>query len=334
MHGDSVQLARMTTQVKEKIDLLLVSSMTNLPAYLALTNPRFATTPKVMYMHENQLTQPLPEGEERDLTYCYVNYLSMLSADRLLFTSQFHLDDFLEALPAFLEHYPEDTEFDAVEVIRSKSIVLSPGLDLLRFDAQPDLRSQNKRPVIVWNQRWQFDRNPAMFFRVMNRLFDIDLPFELILAGDSEHEKPAEFTKALERFGEYITHIGYVEEFERYSELLHRGDIVVSTATYEFFCVSMMEAIYSGCHPLVPHRLHYPELIPKALHKPLLHAPVMYETEDDLFRSLRDLLQGVTKPLPKTSLQSINKHLDWSVMIHRYDDLFDQIVSEPSRSGV
>ena len=334
MHGDSVQLARMTGQVKESIDLLLVSSMTNLPAYLALTNPRFATTPKVMYMHENQLTQPLPEGEERDLTYCYVNYLSMLSADRLLFTSQFHLDDFLSALPEFLQHYPEDTEFDAVEVIRSKSVVLSPGLDLLRFDAQPDLRSQNKRPVIVWNQRWQFDRNPAMFFRVMNRLFDIDLPFELILAGDSEHEKPAEFTKALERFGEYITHIGYVEDFDRYSELLHKGDIVVSTATYEFFCVSIMEAIYSGCHPLLPNRLHYPELIPKALHKPLLHAPVIYDSEDDLFRSLRDLLQGVTKPLPKTSLQSVNKHLDWSVMIQRYDDLFDQIAMDTPRSGV
>lgn len=334
MHGDSVQLARMTGQVKEPIDLLLVSSMTNLPAYLALTNPRFATTPKVMYMHENQLTQPLPEGEERDLTYCYVNYLSMLSADRLLFTSQFHLDDFLNALPEFLQHYPEDTEFDAVEVIRSKSVVLSPGLDLMRFDAQPDLRSQNKRPVIVWNQRWQFDRNPAMFFRVMNRLFDIDLPFELILAGDSEHEKPAEFTKALERFGEYITHIGYVEDFDRYSELLHRGDIVVSTATYEFFCVSIMEAIYSGCHPLLPNRLHYPELIPKALHKPLLHAPVIFDSEDDLFRSLRDLLQGVTKPLPKTSLQSVNKHLDWSVMIQRYDDLLDQIASDSPRSGV
>jgi glycosyltransferase involved in cell wall biosynthesis len=258
----------------------------------------------------------------------------MLSADRLLFTSQFHLDDFLNALPEFLQHYPEDTEFDAVEVIRSKSVVLSPGLDLLRFDAQPDLRSQNKRPVIVWNQRWQFDRNPAMFFRVMNRLFDIDLPFELILAGDSEHEKPAEFTKALERFGEYITHIGYVEDFDRYSELLHKGDIVVSTATYEFFCVSIMEAIYSGCHPLLPNRLHYPELIPKALHKPLLHAPVIYDSEDDLFRSLRDLLQGVTKPLPKTSLQSVNKHLDWSVMIQRYDDLFDQIAMDTPRSGV
>src|SRR6056297_4243552 len=74
MHGDSVKLAEMTSHVEEEIDLLLVSSMTNLPAFMALTNPRFAYTPKVMMMHENQMTQPLPAGEERDLTYGYINY--------------------------------------------------------------------------------------------------------------------------------------------------------------------------------------------------------------------------------------------------------------------
>jgi hypothetical protein len=51
--------------------------------------------------------------------------------------------------------------------------------------------------VVVWNQRWQFDRNPAMFFRVMNRLFDIDCPFELILAGDTEHDKVLSLIKLL-----------------------------------------------------------------------------------------------------------------------------------------
>jgi hypothetical protein len=120
---------------------------------------------------------------------------------------------------------------------------------------------------------------------------------------------------------------------ENYSKLLHSGDIVVSTATHEFFCVAIMEAIYCGCHPLVPNRLHYPELIPKSLHKPLLHAPVLYDTEDDLFRSLKDLLTGVTKPLPKSSLQNINKHLDWKEMIDRYDALFDQLKETKSRAS-
>lgn len=324
MHGDSVALAGMVKEVEEEIDLLFVSSMTNLPAFLALTNPRFSKVPKIMYMHENQFTQPIPEDEERDLTYCYINYLSMLAADRLIFSSHFHKDDFMRALPDFLENHPEDKHYNTLDKIASKSRVLYPGLNLKRFDDEPDTRESNDHPVIVWNQRWQFDRNPAMFFRVLNRLNDIDLEFDLILAGDTQHEKPEEFEKAWQRYGRNITHFGYVENKKNYSKLLHSGDIVVSTATYEFFCVAIMEAIYCGCHPLLPNRLHYPELIPKSLQKPLLHAPVLYDTEDDLFHYLKDLLTGETKPLPKGSLQGINNHLDWTNKIDEYDELFEE----------
>ncbi len=183
MHGDSVKLAEMSSHITEDIDLLLVSSMTNLPAFLALTNPRFAYTPKVMIMHENQLTQPMPEGEERDITFCYINYISMLSADKLLFTTRYHLNELLDALPAFLDRFPDDKHYNTVDQIREKSTVVYPGMNLKVFDDQPDTRHLNKRPVIVWNQRWQFDRNPAMFFKVLNRLNDIDLKFDLILAG-------------------------------------------------------------------------------------------------------------------------------------------------------
>lgn len=333
MHGDSVKLAEMSSHISEEIDMLLVSSMTNLPAFLALTNPRFAFTPKVMIMHENQLTQPMPEGEERDLTYCYINYLSMLSADKLLFTTDHHLNELMGALPEFLDHFPDDKHYNTIDQIRDKSLVMYPGLNLTVFDAQPDTRKNNKRPVIVWNQRWQFDRNPTLFFKVLNRLNDIDLEFDLILAGDTQHKKPEEFEKAWKRFGDQITHFGYVENVENYSKLLHSGDIVVSTATHEFFCVAIMEAIYCGCHPLVPNRLHYPELIPDTLHNPLLHAPVLYDTEDDLFRCLKDLLTGKTKPLPKSSLQNINKHLDWKEMIDRYDALFDRLKETKSRAS-
>lgn len=327
MHGHSVMLTDMVKKIEEEIDLLLISSMTNLPAFLALTNPRFATTPKVVYMHENPFTQPLPEDEERDLTFCYINYLTMLSADRLLFSSKFHRDDFLNALPTFLENYPDDGSFATIEDIAKKSVVCYPGLNLHHFDEQPDTRQSNKNPVIVWNQRWQFDRNPAMFFRVLNRLDDIDIEFDLILAGDSRHEKPEEFKKAWKRYGGHITHFGYVEDKDDYSKLLHKGDIVVSTATYEFFCVAIMEAIYCGCHPLLPNKLHYPELIPDHLHNPLLHAPVLYETEDDLFHYLKSLLTRKEQPLPKTSLQKINRYLDWPERINSFDALFKEFAA-------
>lgn len=327
MHGDSVSLAEMTKNVPEKIDLLLSSSMMNLPAFIALTNPRFAHVPKIMYMHDNQFTRPIPEGEQRDMTYCYINYLSMLVADKLIFSSEFHLEDLLEALPVFLDHFPGDKHYITVDQIRKKSVVLYPGLDLAYFDQHPDTRSKNERPVIVWNQRWQFDRNPAMFFRVLNRLNDIDIAFDLILAGDSKHGKPEEFTKAWQRFGKQIRHFGYVDDKESYSQLLHAGDIVVSTASYEFFCVSIMEAIYCGCHPLVPNTLHYPELIPDALHEPLLHSGILYDDEDQLFYMLKNLLTKVTKPLPKNSLKKINEHLDWSVRYREFDALFEEMLN-------
>src|SRR5699024_10200958 len=115
-----------------------------------------------------------------------------LSADRLVFSSKFHQQDFLKALPEFLEQYPHDKVYRPVDKIREKSVVLYPGLDLKRFDDHKVDRKPSDHPVIVWNQRWQFDRNPAMFFRVLSRLNDIGLTFDLILAGDTQHEKPEE----------------------------------------------------------------------------------------------------------------------------------------------
>lgn len=323
MNGGSVTLAEKTRDIKADIDLVLVSSMCNLPAFIALTNPRFANTPVIMYMHENQLTQPVPKGEERDQTYCYINYLSMLAADQVIFNSEFHFNSFMEALPGFLAKFPDYHQPESIKMLEEKSRIMHPGLDLMIHDQHRIQKRENKNPVVVWNQRWAFDKNPDMFFRMMNRLDDSGCEFELILAGDNKHDKPDTFEKAWTRYGKRIIHYGYVEDVETYSKLLQKGDIVVSTADYEFFCVSIMEAIYCGCHPVLPNKLTYPELIPQNLKSPLLHAPVLYDDEDELFKIMRNLLLGKTKPLPFSSLQNVNRHLDWKFAAEKYDKLFE-----------
>lgn len=339
MQGGAVTLAekaREATADGWTPDVLLASDMVNVPAFLALTRDRFAATPVVFYLHENQLTYPLrppgpgEEAPKRDYTYAYINYLSALAADRVVFNSQFHHDEFFGALPDLLRRFPDYTHVGTLPGLRAKSSVLRLGLDLAGLDrARPDGEAARVRdggpPVLLWNHRWEYDKNPEAFFRVVNRLDDTGVRFRLILAGQTFDEQPEAFQSGFRRYAERVLHYGFAESFEDYARLLHRADVVVSTSTHEFFGISMLEAIHCGCHPVLPNRLTYPELIPESLHYPLLHAPVLYETEDELFGVLRSVLRGERLPLPAEVLRQIPADLAWPLKAPRFDALFDDV---------
>ena len=330
MSGGAVSLAEETRKVTEPVDLIFASSMTNLPAFIALTNPRFAHTPCVMYMHENQLTMPLPLGEERDETYCYINYLSALVADELWFNSRFHFEEFFGALPVFLKKYSDRRYLELADTLKEKSRIVHPGISLSELDKVAVSIPSKRAPVIVWNQRWEYDRNPEMFNRIISRLDDAECDFDLILAGEQLHNESPDLRSLRDRFGDRILHYGYVSDQQKYAALLRQGDIVLSTSRYEFFCTALMEAVFCGCHPMVPRDLTYTELIPESLHEPLLHAPVFYEDEDDLYRKMRRLLLNRVKPLPKRTLKNINRHLDWQRNCRKMDDLLEQVIKRKS----
>ena len=330
MQGGAVTMARKALQLKQEgfePDLIFSTGMVNLPAFLALTRHAFANVPVLICFHENQLTYPLREGTERDYTYAYINYLSCLAADHVVFNSRFHYNEFLEALPSLLRLFPDYTHLHTLQAIRDKSSVLHVGMDLRAHDEHAGAFQQHpwgpgmRPPIILWNQRWEYDKNPESFFRVMNRLDDAGHTFRLILAGEHFEEQPYEFERAFQRYAERILHYGYAEDFVEYSRLLHRADIVVSTSHHEFFGVAIQEAIYCGCHPVLPNRLSYPELIPESHHKPLLHAPILYEDENHLFEVMRDILEGEERPLPPETLRKIPASLDWDEHVEHYDAL-------------
>ena len=70
-----------------------------------------------------------------------------------------------------------------------------------------------------------------------------------------------------------------MESKSEYPTILSEADLVVSTANHEFFGVAMLEAAASGCLPLVPNRLVYPEIYPKD--------PCIYNTDNQLFKKLK-----------------------------------------------
>ena len=204
MQGGAVTLAEKAREACASgwtPDLIFASDMVNLPAFLALTRDVFADVPVVLYFHENQLTYPIQEGKKRDLTYAYINILSALAADRVVFNSEFHLREFFGAVPDLLRRFPDYTHVSTLPMLREKASVLHLGLDLAGLDAArpaAELRrtSEPGPPVLLWNHRWEYDKDPEAFFRVVNRLDDSGLRFRLILAGQSFEEMPPRSRKA------------------------------------------------------------------------------------------------------------------------------------------
>ena len=183
MQGGAATLAEQAQALTAQPDLLLVTDMLHVPAFLGLTRERFADIPVALYCHENQLTYPTPPGEKRDLTYGVINWLSMLAADRVFFNSAYHMADWFDELPRLLKHFPDYTHVHRIEAVRTKSQVLPVGCDLGRLDHVRESAAKEDVPLILWNQRWEYDKDPETFFRALDVLAEEGVSFRVALAG-------------------------------------------------------------------------------------------------------------------------------------------------------
>lgn len=321
MHGGAVTLARQFMENGFAPDLLLASDMLDLTTFLALTRSRTAGLPTALYFHENQLTYPWSTNRsntgQQHAHYAFTNYTSALAADTVLFNSRFHLDSFIDRLPGFLAGFPDHNERQSVAVIKGKSRVLSLGLDLQRFDAhrprQP--RQPTKAPLILWNHRWEYDKNPEGFFQVLYQLKEEGLCFDVAVLGEAYRNRPPVFAEAQKKLGKRIRHFGYIADFADYAEWLWQADILPVTSHHDFFGASVVQAIYCHCTPLLPDRLAYPEHLPADR-----HARYLYADDRALTERLREMLEK-----PEAVDESLPAHVaryDWQKQIEEYDELF------------
>ncbi len=325
MQGGAIHLATLARRQLEQNkppDAVLATDMVNLPAWLGLVRRELPSqTPILLYMHENQITYPWREGERRDLTYGMINWLSQLAADRICFNSHFHMESWFDELPRLLKHYPDYNHRSLVDVVRARSQVLPVGVECMPFVAQAQARGDaSDSPLIVWNQRWEYDKRPDRFFALMDRLADAGAPYRLAVAGENFRMIPQEFDEARRRLGDHIVHWGYLEKRGDYVNLLSQSDLVISTADHEFFGISVLEAVAAGAHPLLPNRLSYPELIPDEY-----HTQCLYGDDEALFRMARGRLVH-QRPASPGLREYVVDHYDWSVVAEHYDELLESMV--------
>lgn len=260
MRGAALHLVRELEQ-RRPAEVVFCSAYLALTDLLALGPEWLRRARKVVYFHENQFVYPKRLDREWDFHFALTNLTTALAAEAIAFNSRYNRDTFFQALPALLRRFPDFRPLWAGEALASRAVVLPVPLDPDEFSDSP--RPERTGPArIVWNHRWEYDKNPEEFFAALFELDRLGVAFELAVVGQQFQFRPPVFDQARERLAARIVQWGHLESRADYLRCLAAADLVVSTAVHEFFGVAVMEAVRAGCAPVLPRRLAYPELFP------------------------------------------------------------------------
>lgn len=300
----------------ERYDLVIATGLLDLSQVRAVWRAR--TPPLLLYLHESQISYPVPSGGAAGAELLWRDVTNLAAADHLVFNSQFHCATFRARLAEVIEALPDAEARPAVGEAKldRHASVLYPGC---RFDDSVQDIQPDNLPVVIWNHRWEFDKDPACFVDALTKVAHRGVPFGVMLLGERLIPEPDVLAEAHASLGDRIIYDGFPERPD-YLRRLSRGTVVVSTAVQENFGIAVMEAVHAGCVPLLPRRLVYPELIPAELHQRCL-----YDDPDDLVERLAHELR--LPPSDRTSWRRIAARHAWPQVIDTYDALFEAVAT-------
>lgn len=319
MYGSAITMSEQFLAMDFEPDIILVSDMLDLTSFISLVRKKLnPTIPIAIYFHENQLTYPWKKDSEdkqqrRDIHYGFINYTSALVADYIFFNSYHNMHSFYQALEKLLLKMPDYKHVHAMDLLNKKSEVLPIAMDLQKIHEGDKSIYKENLPLILWNHRWEFDKNPEDFFNALITLKKEGVKFRVALLGESYKNSPEIFQTAFSMLQEEIVKTGYLSGKE-YSSWLLASDILPVTSYHDFFGISVMEAVYSGCYPILPKRLTYPNLYNIGNHPELF-----YDDFDELVEKLRSAIQNIDE-IRKKRYSFIAANYDWSNMIELYDE--------------
>ena len=324
MQGAAIHFAKQINEQHPHVDLFLVTDMLNLPLFKSLLNHKYQQIPIVLYMHENQLTYPWsPDDPElklkRDAAYGFINYSSALVADQILYNSKFHLNSFLDGIEKLLQKLPDYKHFETIVEIEKKSAVIHVGINLKKIQSYK-IDRQQQIPIILWNHRWEYDKDPETFFETLFKLKDEGEVFKLVVVGREYKRQPEIFTIAKERLADCTLQFGYAETSAKYYEWLWKADIIPVTNRQDFFGISVVEAIACECYPILPDDLCYGEHLDSAT-----FAEHFY-SRGTIYDKLKNALSIKNEEKGKLVAKEMIKY-NWKKLASDYDRCFENLVA-------
>lgn len=281
--GNSLTLSQ-DSRLDANYDLIIATSMTDLSALRGM-QPRIAGVPTILYFHENQFDYPDDSRESHLLERRVTSIYSAVAADRLVFNSEYNRQTFTDGARSLLDKMPDHVPSGIVESLESKSSVIPVALDDDCFVRE----EKTGHFAVVWNHRWEHDKGLLELQALVVALLKSELDFELHLVGQQFRKTPPimdETVQVLREAGR-LGHVGYIESREEYLSLLRRCHCVISTARHDFQGLAIQEAMASGCMPVVPDRLAYPEYVANE---------ARYETIEDAVSLIRKASESYAQP--------------------------------------
>jgi glycosyltransferase involved in cell wall biosynthesis len=319
MQGSAITIAELINKKNLRPDIILSSSLIDLACLRTLVN--YKNIKYVLYMHENQLTYPLSiysKDNYQELSLGYLNYKSCLSSDYVIFNSEYHQRVFLDACTQLLLKMPDYQNLYSIDRIKEKSTVIPVGLDtgILNQFLSSGKCNETESPTLLWNHRWEYDKNPDLFLKLISDLEKTGIDFRLNFTNIKNNDL---VNKIKNDYGHKINYIGHCHNYEDYLQVLLDSDIIPVTSSHDFFGLSVLEAIYMGCQPILPNDLCYSE------HFISDPAPYIYADYEELLSKTLFFIKTWKFKSPKTDNPSI-KDYNWKKVVERYDNYLEGIV--------
>jgi len=307
-------------------DLLLATSMTDLSALRGLV-PALTRIPNVVYFHENQFAYPQSDRQLASVEPQILNLYTAVAADKVLFNSHYNRDTFMAGCDSLLARLPDYVPREQVAERLAGSEVLPVGIE----PQSASLRPPGERLSVLWNHRWEYDKGPQRLLALVEACEAEGLPVDFSIVGQQFRRQPPEF-KAVQQCIERsqslgLVNFGFVDDAEAYRRCLSQCDVVLSTAIHDFQGLAVLEAVASGCVPVVPDRLCYGEWFGEQFR--YCGQQGGGETASALQMLSRRWQQKRRRTLPECNIDG----LYWECLAPQYRSQFDRALAEHKKSG-
>jgi len=321
MEAGAIELAEKFKKLNKKPSCIIATDMVNIPLFYAYAGITIDRIPCIMYFHENQFSYPLSKKdtdikEGRDNHYGFINLSSALFTKNLVFNSLFNQKSFFDGCLKLFKKLPNHklkNDFD-----RLKSRIIYPGIE-----SNPIVKESKNKPkmhTILWNHRWEHDKNPDLFLKGITALQKKKIPFKLIITGKGTEKN--EVKRSINaQFHNELIHCGYCENKNEYLSLLQQATLLPVTSKHDFFGISVAEAMDAGCFAILPNHQAYPEHLENNF-----KSGVLYDYPEGFYEAL---IQSVGNDVVSATSTS---SFYWEAIIAEWTELLQTIEQAHSSS--